>query len=321
MVDGDRVLPEAAGRLDHQHHVAGLHCGDDDFAVGIVAAVDEQLSRRRPPVPLHGLGELVGQGGEPFAVILGGHPNRVAGELALGEPVGVLSAAFDQRVDQRVAVGVLDTGQVAHLIPVIAHGPQQRDGAGRGVQADRVADAGVLGGIRREHQGHPFVGGGDMPQLRVSHRQTRDPRAALRVGDIGDQPVVVNLFERERNCDDAAVEFGHGDLTGHIERAEAVIVGIPLAAGAGQTQALQDRDIQGRKVFDVPAVVIATGGDRGGLQSPGGQHGDHHRVRVAESLQQVGFGGAQRRAVDGQRPRARIFDRPAQRLDVGGVAG
>ena len=49
VVDGDRVLAEAAGRLDHQHEVAGLHCGDDDLAVGIVAAVDEQLPRRRLP--------------------------------------------------------------------------------------------------------------------------------------------------------------------------------------------------------------------------------------------------------------------------------
>ena len=123
MVDGYRVFPEAAGRLDHQHQVAGLHCGDDDLAVGIVGAVDEQLSRRRAPVLLYRVGEFVGQGGEPRAVILGGHPNRVAGQLTVGEPVGVLSAAFDQGVDQRVAVGVLDTGQVAHLIPVLAHRP------------------------------------------------------------------------------------------------------------------------------------------------------------------------------------------------------
>lgn len=43
VVDGDRVVPETPGRLDHQHQVARLHCGDDDFAVGIVRAVHEQL--------------------------------------------------------------------------------------------------------------------------------------------------------------------------------------------------------------------------------------------------------------------------------------
>ena len=160
-----------------------------------------------------------------------------------------------------------------------------------------------------------------MPQLRMPDRQPRDPRAALRVGDIGDQPVVVNLFERERNCDDAAVELGYRDLTGHVERAEAVVVVTPLIPRAGQTQALQDRDVQGRKVFDVPAVVVAPSRRRRWFESPGGQHGDHHGVGVAELLQQLRFGGAQRRAVHGQRPPARVLDRPAQRLDVGGVAG
>ena len=163
VVDGDRVLAETPRRLHNQHQIAGLHCGDHDLAVRIVAAVDEQLSRRRPPVFLYGFGEFVGQGGEPVAVILGGHPNGVAGQLAVGEPVGILSAAFDQRVNQGVAVTGFDARQIAHLIPVLAHGAQQRDRAGRGVQADRVADAGVLGGISREHQGHPLVGGGDMP--------------------------------------------------------------------------------------------------------------------------------------------------------------
>ena len=62
VVDGDRIFPEAARRLHHQHQVAGLHCGDDDLAVGIVAAVDEQLTRRRAPVRLHGVGEFARAG-------------------------------------------------------------------------------------------------------------------------------------------------------------------------------------------------------------------------------------------------------------------
>lgn len=43
VVDGDRVLAEAAGRLHHQHHVVRLDCRDHDFTVGVVTAVDEQL--------------------------------------------------------------------------------------------------------------------------------------------------------------------------------------------------------------------------------------------------------------------------------------
>ena len=50
VVDGDRVLAEAARRLHHQHYVAGLQGGDDDLAVGIVRAVDEQLARRWAPM-------------------------------------------------------------------------------------------------------------------------------------------------------------------------------------------------------------------------------------------------------------------------------
>ena len=159
-----------------------------------------------------------------------------------------------------------------------------------------------------------------MAQPRVPDRQAGDPGAALRVGDIGDQAVVVNLLERERNCDDAAVELRNRHLTGHVQRAEPVVVVAPLVPRAGQAQALQDRDVQRRKVFDIPAVVVAARRRRGGLQSPGGQHGDHHGVGVFQPLQQLRFGGAQRRAVDGQRSPALVLDRPAQRLDVCGIA-
>lgn len=216
VVDRDRVVPEAAGRLHHQHQVARLYCGDDDFAVGIVAAIHEKLPGWRAPVLLDGVGELGGQGREPGAVVGGGHPDRVAGQLPLGEPVGVLPAPLDQGVDQGVAVVRLDAGQVADAVAVRAHGPQQGDRAGRGVQPHRVADAGVLGGIGREHQGHPFVGRADVAQPGMPHRQPRHPGASLGVGDVGDQAVVVNLLEGERDRDDAAVEFRYRDLTGHI---------------------------------------------------------------------------------------------------------
>lgn len=231
VVDGDRVLPEAAGRLHHQDQVAGSHCGDDDLAVGVVAAIHEQVAGRRPPVPGHRVGEFGGQGSKPVAIVLGGHPDWVARQLPFGEPVGVLPAAFDQRVDQGVTVVRLDAGQITHLVAALAHRPQQRDRAGRGVEPDRVADAGVLGRVGREHQGDTLVGGGDVPQPRVPERQARDPRAALRVGDVGDQPVVVNLLERERDRDDAAVELGHRHLAGHVERGQAVVVVAPLVAG------------------------------------------------------------------------------------------
>ncbi len=110
VVDRDRVLAEPPRRLDHQHDVAGLHCGDDDLAVGVVAAVDEQLAGRRAPVLDDRVGEFCWQRGEPVAVVLGRHPDRVACQLPLGEPVGILAAALDQRVHQRVAVAGVDAG-------------------------------------------------------------------------------------------------------------------------------------------------------------------------------------------------------------------
>ncbi len=48
--------------------------------------------------------------------------------------------------------------------------------------------------------------------------QSRDAGAAFRIGDVGDQTLVVNLLEGERNRDDATVELRHRDLGGDVER-------------------------------------------------------------------------------------------------------
>ena len=157
MVDRDRVLAEAPWRLHHQHDVARLHRGDDDLAVRIVRAVDEQVSRGGTPVLFDRLGELDGQRREPGTIVLGGQSNRITGQLFLGEPVRVLTAALDQRVNQGVAVLRVDAGDLADLIAGVAHGAQQGDRARRGVQPDRVADAGVLGRVRGEHDRNALV--------------------------------------------------------------------------------------------------------------------------------------------------------------------
>ncbi len=83
---------------------------------GSLRAVDEQLTRGGAPMPFDRLGELDGQRREPGAIVLGGQSNRIACQLFLGEPVRVLAAAFDQRVDQGVAVLRVDTGDVADPI-------------------------------------------------------------------------------------------------------------------------------------------------------------------------------------------------------------
>ncbi len=228
VIDGDGVLPEAARRLHHQHDIARLHRGDDDLAVGVAAAVDEQLAGRRAPVLLHRLGELCGQRAEPGAIVLGGQSNRITHQLDFGEPVGVLAAALDQRVNQRVAVLGVDTGNVADLVSRVAHGAQQGDGAGGRVEPDRVADAGVFGRICGEHQRHPLVLWRNGTQPRMAHREAGNACAALRVRDVGDQPFFVDLLEGERDGDDAAVELRHRHLCRDVERAEAVVVVPPL---------------------------------------------------------------------------------------------
>ena len=278
VVDRDGVLPETPRRLHHQDDVVRLHCGDDDLAVGIVAAVDEQLTRRRAPMLLDGLGELGGQRREPVAVVLGRQSNRIARQLFLGEPVRVLAAAFDQRVDQGVAVLRVDAGNVADPIAGVAHGAQQRDRTGRGVQPDGVADPGVFGRVCREHHRDALVLRRDGAQPRVAHREARHPGTALRIGDVGDQALVVNLLERERDGDDAPVELRHRDLGGDVERADAVVVVVPLRPRAGQAQALQYRNVQRGKVCHVPGVVAAARGHGGGNRAARGQHGGHHRV-------------------------------------------
>ncbi len=319
VVDRDRVLAEAARRLHHQHDVAAAQGGDHD-----VGAVDEQLTGRRTPVRLDALAEVVGQRVEPAGVGRGRDPDRVARELLLGQPVGVLAAGVDQGVDQRVPVLLGDAGEAGSVlvlngVPGRGHRPDQGHGAGRRVQTDRVADPGVLGRVRAEHEHDPLVRVRDAPQPGVAHRDPGDAGGALGVGHVDRQPVGVELLERERHGDQPAVELGNGDLGRDVERGEAVVVGRPVGAAAGEAEALQDRDVQRGQFGDVPRLVVAARGRAGGLRAPRGEHGDDHGVRRAQRAQQRGLGLPQRGAEHREGTRAGVLDRGAQGLDVGGV--
>ena len=269
----------------------------------------------------HRLAQFTGQRLEPAPIVRRRYPDRSFGQLRVGQPVWVQPAPVDQRMHQGITVAGLHTGYITDLIAVVPQSIQQRQHTGRRVQADGVADPRVLGGIGREHQCHPLVGGFDSAQCGVVDRQAGDPGTPFRVGHIGDQALGVNLLERERDSDDAAVKLRHRHLGGHIAGAQAIVAGSPGSPRTRQTQSLQDRDIQGSKVFNVPAVVVSPGCHHRGHRRAGGKHGDHHRIDPAQQLQKFGFRCAQRGAVHRQWPCAGAFDRTAQRLDVSSVAG
>ena len=136
---------------------------------------------------------------------------------------------------------------------------QQRDRAGRGVQADGVADAGVLGRVRREHQRDPLVGGRDVPQPGVAHGDAGDPGAALGVGDVGGQAVGVDLLERERHGDDPAVELRDRDLGGDVQRRQPVVVGLPRSRRLVRHSPCRIGMSSAASCADVPGLVVAAG--------------------------------------------------------------
>ena len=141
------------------------------------------------------------------AVVRGGHPDRVAGQLLLGEPVLVLAAALDQRVDQRVAVAARRRRGCRRC--------RSRRRAWRA--AARPRWPGCRGRPRcrcgRAWSGRPRTPARPAcPRARCGAAgraapRARDPGAAFGVGDVGDQAVVVDLLERERDRDDPAVEL------------------------------------------------------------------------------------------------------------------
>ena len=162
VVDRDRVLAEPARRLDHQDDVVRLHCGDHDLAVG-VADCDRRTTRRAaaPSARRPRRRVRLGRVREPVAIVLGRQPDRVAAQLPFGEPVGVLAAALDQRVDQGVPVAGVDArarrrpGSRRRASPAAAR-PRWP-----GCRARPRCRCGRAWWDRPRTPGHPLVGGGD----------------------------------------------------------------------------------------------------------------------------------------------------------------
>ena len=216
VIDGDRVLPEAARRLDQQHHVAGGDGGQHD----LVGVVDEELPGRLAPRRRDLVAQVARKVGGPVVVVGLGDAHVGVGELGTGQPLLVLAAGRDQRMDQRVAglgvpaqvgvavhVGVAGQvgvhGQVGGQIETrnrtdgpdvvagVPHPAQQSHGRHRGVEADRVADPRVLGGVGRQHQRDLALGRRDPAEPRMVDRDAGHPGTPLGVSDVVGQPVGV----------------------------------------------------------------------------------------------------------------------------------
>ena len=119
VVDRDGLGPEPAGRLHHHDDVARTQGGQHDLALGVVAAVDEELSGCLAPVSDDVVAQFRISVSKKRAIVGGVDPHRVARELRLGEPVLVLAARGDEGVHQRVAS--LSASCVADLVTGLAH--------------------------------------------------------------------------------------------------------------------------------------------------------------------------------------------------------
>lgn len=322
VVDRDRVLAEAARRLDEDEQIAAAQGGEHDVAVRVARPVHEHLARGGAPVLLDGLAELGREGRVPAPVVGGGDPDRVAGQLLLGEPLLVVAAGLDQCADQLVAVARDQAGDLlrTEVVSLVAESAQQGHGAGRGVEADGVADPGVLGRVRGQHQRDPLLGGRDVAQPGVAHRDPGDAGGALGVGDVRRQAVLVDLLEGERHGDQAAVELGYRDLAGGVERGDALVVVLPVGARSGEAERLEDGDVEVAEDARVPGLVVAA---RRCLGRPGaarGEDGSDDRVGGAQRVDQLGLGGAQRGDVQRQRAGTGVLDGAAQGVHERGVA-
>ena len=272
-----------------------------------------RLARRGAPVSRMRGAQLVRQIVEITEVSGERDPGRGGAELVFCEPLGVVAAGRDQRVDQRVAV----LGKaVAEVVAGVAHGPQQRHGGRRGVQADRVAHPGVLGGIAGEHDGHALGGVRDGGQAGVPDGDPGQPGGALGVGGIAGYPVRAFLLEGERHGDQAAVELGDRHLHRGVDRGQRGVRGLPLLARAGQAESLQHRHVQAGQQAGVP---VALAGRVGGGRAAGREHGGDYRVGGLEESSESGVSRPERGAEDGQRRGAVFGQGGAKRVHEGGV--
>ena len=167
-------------------------------------------------------------------------------------------------------------GHAAAVAEVVAGSRSRRSSRiadDRGVQADGVADPGVLGRVRRQHQRELCRAVGDVAQPGVVDGDPGDPGAALGVGDVGGQAVAVDLLERERRGDDPPVELGDRDLGGGVQRGDALVAGLPRLARRRSGTAPAGPGCRARRRARRPTPRrLRPHRRRPGLGAAGGQH-------------------------------------------------
>ena len=225
VVRADRIGAEPARRLDRHQDAAEVDAGEHES----VAVGDVDLAGGRAPHRLHAGPSILSHGIEPGAVGVDRPGAGGCGHLAGGEHRLVVGEPGGQLVHQGVAVD----RDALDAVAGVTHGVEQQDRRGRGVQPDRVAEAGALRRVGGQHDHDPLDGVGDPSEPGRAHGEAGQPVGALGVGTGGDDRrsgvavVVDDLLEGERRPDDAPVELGDGDPRGHVERAEPGVGGQP----------------------------------------------------------------------------------------------
>ena len=144
VVDGNGILAKSPGWLQTDKNIPQVQARDGQGVTGAV-----HLSRRVAPgflqLLLHSRSKVL----KPAAVlpavdVAGGQP-----ELLFRQRVPVVAAPLDDAVYQFIAVG----GDVVHHVTGRLEGVKQVNHRCRRVQAHRIADTGILGGVVAHYDG------------------------------------------------------------------------------------------------------------------------------------------------------------------------
>ena len=175
VVDRNRVLAETARGLQAHENVAHGNSGDGQAVAGAV-----HLAGRVAP-GIHQFGaNRFRETRVPTGVVAAFDMAGCQTKLLLSQAVGVVAATLDDALDQLIAVG----RDVFDHVPGAFQGLEQVDSRRRSVEANRVADASVLGGIVAEDDGDALVGVGLAAESRVTRGESGQVVHAVRLGDV-----------------------------------------------------------------------------------------------------------------------------------------